>query len=336
MTHAAAFSGRYPVTRLRRLRQTDWIRRLVAESVLTPNDFIWPLFVAEPDEVGEIASMPGVSRHGLDGLLVQAEKAMTAGIPCIALFPHVAARLKTSDCREAVNPDNLVCRAVRHVKARFPDLGIMCDVALDPFNLDGHDGLLRGDEILNDETVEILVQQALIQAQAGADLLGPSDMMDGRVGAIRETLDQGGYQEVSVIAYAAKFASAFYGPFRDAIGSGSFLRGDKKTYQLSPSNRAEALREVALDVAEGADMLMVKPGLPYLDVLREVKDAFALPTLAYQVSGEYAMLKAAAANGWLDNERVVLESLMCFKRAGADAVLTYAALEAAQLLASQS
>ncbi len=336
MSSTAAFSGRYPNTRLRRLRQNAWIRRLVAESDLTANDFIWPLFVAEPDEVGEIASMPGVSRHSLDGILGEAEKAMQAGIPCIALFPHVPAHLKTSDCAEAVNPDNLVCRAVRHVKARFPDLGIMCDVALDPFNADGHDGLVRGDEILNDESVEVLVRQALTQTQAGADLLGPSDMMDGRIGAIRQALDQAGYQAVSIVAYAAKFASAFYGPFRDAIGSGTFLRGDKKTYQLNPANRAEALREVALDVAEGADMLMVKPGMPYLDLVREVKDAFGLPTFAYQVSGEYAMLKAAAANGWLDNDRVVLESLMCFKRAGADAVLTYAALEAAQLLASRS
>lgn len=336
MSSTADFSGRFPVTRLRRMRQSDWVRRLIAESHLSANDFIWPLFVAETDEVGKIASMPGVSRHDLDGLLSQAEKALALGIPCIALFPHVPAHLKTSACEEAINPENLVCRAVRHVKQRFPELGIMCDVALDPFNADGHDGLVRGEEILNDESVEVLVRQALIQSEAGCDLLGPSDMMDGRIGAIRNALDQAGHQQVSIVAYTAKFASAFYGPFRDAIGSGSFLRGDKKTYQLNPANRAEALREVALDVAEGADMLMVKPGMPYLDVVREVKDAFGLPTFAYQVSGEYAMLKAAAGNGWLDNDRVVLESLMCFKRAGADAVLTYAALEAAQLLASQS
>lgn len=336
MSSTAEFSGRYPTTRLRRVRQNDWVRRLVAESAVSANDFIWPLFVSEKDDVGPISSMPGVSRHDLDGLLREAEKALAAGIPCIALFPHVAAELKTSDCAEAVNPENLICRAVSHVKQRFPELGIMCDVALDPFNADGHDGLVRGEEILNDETIAVLVKQALIQTDAGADLLGPSDMMDGRIGAIRQALDRAGHQNVSIVAYAAKFASGFYGPFRDAIGSGSFLRGDKKTYQLNPANRAEALREVALDVAEGADMLMVKPGMPYLDVVREVKDAFGLPTFAYQVSGEYAMLKAAAANGWLDNDRVVLESLMCFKRAGADAVLTYAALEAAQLLASRS
>ncbi len=336
MSTNAAFSGRFPTTRLRRLRQSNWIRRLVAESNLTANDFIWPLFVAEEEETGPVASMPGVSRLNFDGILQAAETALETGIPCIALFPYVPARLKTSDCEEAINPDNLVCQAIRQVKARFPELGVMCDVALDPYNADGHDGLVRGDEILNDETVEVLVRQALIQSEAGCDLLGPSDMMDGRIGAIRQSLDFAGFQGVNIIAYAAKFASALYGPFRDAIGSGSFLRGDKKTYQLNPANRAEALREVAMDVAEGADMLMVKPGMPFLDILRDVKDAFGLPTLAYQVSGEYAMLKAAAQNGWLDHDRVILESLMCFKRAGADAVLTYAALEAAQLLATRS
>ncbi len=335
MPTRAAFSGRFPTTRLRRLRHSDWIRRLVGESKLTPDDFIWPLFVAEGDEVGPVESMPGVSRFDLDGLAGAAEAALEAGIPCIALFPHVPGHLKTSRCEEAVNPENLVCRAVRAVKGRFPELGVMCDVALDPFNADGHDGLLRGEEILNDETVEILVRQALVQADAGCDLLGPSDMMDGRIGAMRAALDGAGHQNVSIVAYAAKFASAFYGPFRDAIGSGSFLRGDKKSYQLNPGNREEALREVELDIAEGADLVMVKPGMPFLDVVRDVKDAFGLPTFAYQVSGEYAMLKAAAENGWLEHDRVLLESLMCFKRAGADAVLTYAALEAAQLLASQ-
>ncbi len=332
----STYSGRYPAVRLRRLRQSDWLRRMVAESHLGASDFIWPLFVAAPGEVGAVKSMPGVYRHDLDGILRLCETALAASIPCIALFPHVPDELKSADCREAVNPDNLVCRAVRAVKQRFPELGVMCDVALDPFNADGHDGLLRDGEILNDETVEVLVQQGLVQAEAGSDLLGPSDMMDGRIGALRSALDEAGHSQVAVMAYAAKFASAFYGPFREAVGSSSALKGDKKTYQLNPANRAEALREVALDVAEGADMVMVKPGLPYLDVLREVKDSFGLPTLAYQVSGEYAMLKAASQRGWLDHDRVVLESLMCFKRAGADAILTYAALEAAQLLATQS
>ena len=330
----SAFTGRYPATRLRRLRQADWVRRLVAENSLQPGDFIWPLFVAEAEDLGPVPSMPGVERHDVEGILRQAEAALAAGIPCIALFPYVPAARKFSDCREAVDPENLICRTVRAVKGRFPELGVMCDVALDPFNADGHDGLVVGEEILNDETVEVLVRQALAQAEAGCDLQGPSDMMDGRIGAIRQALDAAGHQRCSIVAYAAKFASAFYGPFRDAVGSGALLKGDKKTYQLSPANRAEALREVSLDIAEGADMVMVKPGLPYLDVLREVKDAFGLPTFAYQVSGEYAMLKAAAQQGWLDNDKVVLESLMCFKRAGADAILTYAAMEAAQLLAS--
>ena len=329
-----AFSGRFPATRLRRLRQSDWMRRLTAEQQISPDDFIWPLFVSEPADAGPVPSMPGVLRHDEDGLLRACEQALEAGIPCIALFPHVPEALKTPTCDEAVNPDNVICRSVRSVKQRFPELGVMCDVALDPFNADGHDGLVAGEEVLNDETVEVLVRQALVQAEAGCDLQGPSDMMDGRIGALRSALDKAGHQRVPIVAYAAKFASTFYAPFRDAVGSGASLKGDKKTYQLSPGNRAEALREVALDVAEGADLLMVKPGLPYLDVLREVKDAFALPTFAYHVSGEYAMLKAAAQKGWLDNDRAVLESLICFKRAGADAVLTYAALEAAQILAS--
>ncbi|GAB5469052.1 MAG: porphobilinogen synthase [Rhodospirillales bacterium] len=335
MPTRTAFSGRYPQTRLRRLRKSDWLRRLVAEQHLSANDFIWPLFVAEADELGPVQSMPGVERHSVDGLLRQAELALEAGIPCVALFPFVSDGLKTSEAQEAVNPENLVCRAVRAVKSHFPELGVMCDVALDPFNADGHDGLVVGEEILNDETVEVLIKQALIQAEAGCDLLGPSDMMDGRIGAIRQALDGAGLEQVAIVAYAAKFASAFYGPFREAIGSGGALKGDKKTYQLDPRNRAEALREVTLDVAEGADMVMVKPGMPYLDILRDVKDAFGLPTFAYQVSGEYAMLKAASQLDWLDHDRVVLESLVCFKRAGADAVLTYAALEAVQLLASQ-
>jgi porphobilinogen synthase len=330
---SAPHPGAFPTTRLRRTRSDAPTRRLVAEHRLSPDDFIWPLFVAEAADAGPIASMPGVERHTLDGLLRQGEAALGAGIPYVALFPYVDASLKTEDCREAVDPENLVCRAVRHLKARFPELGVLCDVALDPFNATGHDGLVQDGRILNDESVEVLVKQTLIQAEAGCDILGPSDMMDGRVGAMRRALDAKGFQEVKIASYAVKYASAFYGPFRDAIGSQGALKGDKKTYQMDPANSDEALREVAQDLAEGADMVMVKPGLPYLDIIRRVKDAYAVPTLAYQVSGEYAMLKAAARNGWLDNDRAVLETLLAFKRAGADAILTYAALEASQLLA---
>jgi len=330
---SAPYPGAFPTTRLRRTRTDEATRRLVAEHRLSPHDFIWPLFVAEPADAGPVASLPGVERHTLDGLPRQAELALAAGIPVVALFPYVDAGLKTEDCREAINPENLVCRAVRAVKARFPELAVLCDVALDPFNATGHDGLLVGERILNDESVEVLVQQTLIQAEAGCDILGPSDMMDGRVGAMRRALDAKGFQDVKIASYAAKYASAFYGPFRDAIGSKGALKGDKKTYQLDPANSDEALREVALDLAEGADMVMVKPGLPYLDIVRRVKDAFAVPTLVYQVSGEYAMMKAAAQNGWLDNDRAVLETLLAFKRAGADGILTYAALEACRLLA---
>jgi porphobilinogen synthase len=325
--------GRYPATRLRRLRRTPFLRELVAEHRLRPADFIWPLFVAEPGSAGPISSMPGVERHTLDELLRQAEAGLAAGIGVVALFPFVEGSLKTSDCREALDPENLVCRAVRAVKARFPELAVLCDVALDPFNLDGHDGLVVDGRILNDESLELLVTQALVQAEAGCDILGPSDMMDGRIAAIRAALDAKGHQDTIVLSYAAKYASAFYGPFRDAIGSGGYLKGDKKTYQMDPGNGTEALREVELDLAEGADMVMVKPGMPYLDVILRLKQRFAVPVAAYQVSGEYAMLKGAAQNGWLDNDRVVLESLLAFKRAGADAILTYAALEAAQLLA---
>ncbi|HKY95235.1 MAG TPA: porphobilinogen synthase [Kiloniellales bacterium] len=329
------FPGRYPTTRLRRLRRTPFLRGLVAEHRLSPADLIWPLFVAEPESAGPVPSMPGVERHTVDGLMQQAEAALAHGIGVVALFPYVERERKTSDCREAIDPDNLVCRAVRAVKSRFPELGVLCDVALDPFNLDGHDGLVVDGRILNDESVDILVKQALVQAEAGCDILGPSDMMDGRIAAIRRALDAAGRQDTVLLSYAAKYASAFYGPFRDAIGSGGFLKGDKKTYQMDPANGAEALREVAQDLDEGADMVMVKPGLPYLDIVLRVKQAFAVPVAAYQVSGEYAMLKGAARNGWLDNDRVVLESLLAFKRAGADAILTYAALEAAQLLAKE-
>ena len=329
---ALPFPGRFPATRLRRNRSDDAVRRLVAEHRLGPADLIWPLFVAEPQSAGPVASLPGVERHTLDGLLGQCEAAAEAGIPVVALFPYVEPELKTADCREAVNPENLVCRAVRAAKARFPELAVLCDVALDPFNALGHDGLVEGERILNDESVAVLVEQALVQAEAGCDIQGPSDMMDGRIGAIRQALDARGFRDSKICSYAAKYASAFYGPFRDAIGSKGALKGDKKTYQLDPANGDEAIREVELDLAEGADMVMVKPGLPYLDIVHRVKQAFGVPTMVDQVSGEYAMLKAAAQNGWIDNDRAVLESLLAFKRAGADGILSYAALEACRLM----
>jgi len=324
--------GAFPQVRPRRNRSAAWVRRMVAENRLGTEDLIWPVFIHDGSGRQPIASMPGVDRLGLDCLVDGIGAASERGIGAVALFPYTDQALKTPDAREAVNPDNLVCRAVRAVKRALPEVGIICDVALDPYNSDGHDGLVRDGRILNDETVEVLCRQALAQAEAGCDAVAPSDMMDGRVGAIRETLDGAGLQDVKIIAYAAKYASCFYGPFREAVGSGSRLVGDKKTYQMDPANSDEALREVALDLQEGADMVMVKPGLPYLDIIRRVKDRFAVPTLAYQVSGEYAMLKAAARNGWLDNDRAVLETLLGFKRAGADAVLTYAAVEAAELL----
>ena len=322
-----------PRTRLRRNRRFDWSRRIVAEHRLTVDDLIWPVFVVEGSGVRQpIASMPGVERLSIDLLVEAAKEAYGLGIPAIAVFPSIDPALKTPDGREALNPDNLVCRAVRAVKAAVPDLGIICDVALDPFNSDGHDGLVVDGEVLNDESVEILARMAVVQAQAGCDVVAPSDMMDGRIGAIRDALDAADLQSIQIVSYAAKYASAFYGPFRDAVGSSGTLKGDKKGYQMDPANTEEALREVALDIAEGSDMVMVKPGLPYLDVIRRVKDSFGVPTLAYQVSGEYAMLRAAADNGWLDWDKVVLESLMSFKRAGADAILTYTAPHAARLL----
>ncbi len=323
-----------PDTRLRRPRRHEWSRRLVAENVLTVNDLIWPVFVVEGTNVRQdITSMPGVQRLSIDLLVEAARMAADLGIPAIAVFPSVEPSLKTPDAREAVNPDNLVCRAVSAVKKAVPQLGIICDVALDPFNSDGHDGIVRDGYVVNDETVAILARMAVVQAQAGCDVVAPSDMMDGRVKAIRDALEDSNLLDVQILSYAAKYASAFYGPFRDAVGSTGALKGDKKTYQMDPANAAEAVREVAMDIAEGADMVMVKPGLPYLDIVRLVKQSFQLPTLAYQVSGEYAMMKAAALNGWLDWDRVMLESLMAFKRAGADAVLTYCAPEAARLLA---
>jgi len=318
---------------MRRNRRYPWSRKLVAENVLTAGDLIWPIFVTEGQNQRQpIASMPGVVRYSLDTLVDAVGEAASLGIPAIALFPEVDPAAKTPDASEATNPENLICRAVRAVKKALPDLGVVCDVALDPFNSDGHDGILVDGYVENDITVDVLRRQALVQAEAGCDVIAPSDMMDGRVGAIRDALDGEGFERVQIMSYAAKYASAFYGPFRDAIGTKAVLKGDKKTYQMDPANTDEALREVALDIEEGADMVMVKPGMPYLDIVRRVKDAFGVPTFAYQVSGEYAMLKGAANNGWLDNDRVILETLLGFKRAGADGVLTYFAVEAAKLL----
>jgi porphobilinogen synthase len=326
-------TGRFPRTRLRRNRRQPWSRALVAENVLTTGDLIWPIFITEgTGQKQPIASMPGVLRYSLDTLMEAVGEAHDFGIPAVALFPEVPAALKTPDGREATNPDNLICRAVRAIKKAHPDLGVICDAALDPFNSDGHDGIVIDGYVENDVTVDVLCRQSIVQAEAGCDVIAPSDMMDGRVGAIRDALDGVGLQRVQIMSYAAKYASAFYGPFRDAISTKGALKGDKKTYQMDPANTDEALREVALDIEEGADMVMVKPGMPYLDIVRRVKETFGLPTFVYQVSGEYAMLKGAAQNGWLDNDRVILETLTGFKRAGANGVLTYFAIEAAKLL----
>jgi porphobilinogen synthase len=318
---------------MRRNRRDPWSRRLVAENRFSVDDLIWPVFVTDSSTRPEpVPSMPGVVRHTVSSLVDAVGEARDLGIAAIAPFPFIAAERKTPDAREAVNPENLLCRSVRAVREAFPDVGIACDVALDPFNSDGHDGLVIDGYVDNDRTVHVLCRQAQVQAEAGCDVIAPSDMMDGRIGAIRDHLDAVGLQHVRILSYAAKYASAFYGPFRDAVGSTAALKGDKKTYQMDPANSDEALREVALDIDEGADMVMVKPGMPYLDIVRRVKEAFGLPTFVYQVSGEYAMLKAAALNGWLDNDKAVLESLLAFKRAGADAVLSYFAVEAANLL----
>ena len=319
--------------RPRRNRKADWSRRLVRENTLTVDDLIWPLFLTEGEGVRqEVPSMPGVARLSVDLAVVEAERAAALGIPALALFPNTDPGKRDETGSEALNPENLVCRASRAIKAAVPNLGLVTDVALDPYTSHGHDGLLEGEVILNDETVETLARQAVLQAQAGSDVIAPSDMMDGRVGAIREALDAAGHADVQIMAYAAKYASAFYGPFRDAVGTSKTLRGDKRTYQMDPANSREALREVALDLEEGADMVMVKPGLPYLDICAKVKDAFGVPTFAYQVSGEFAMIEAAARNGWLDGERAMLESLMAFKRAGCDGVLTYFAPRVAEIL----
>jgi len=319
--------------RPRRNRQSEWVRRMVREHVLTADDLIWPLFLVDGERKRvPVSSMPGVERISIDEAVRDAERAAKLRIPCIALFPYTDPDLRDDTGSEALNPENLVCRAIRAIKNEVPDIGVLCDVALDPYTSHGHDGLLHDGEIVNDETVEVLVKQALVEAEAGCDIIAPSDMMDGRVGAIRRGLDAAGRIDVLIMAYAAKYASAFYGPFRDAVGSSATLVGDKRTYQMDPANADEALREVEMDLAEGADLVMVKPGMPYLDVLRLVKDAFAVPTFAYQVSGEYAMVMAAANNGWLDGEKAMMESLTAFKRAGADGILTYFAPRVAEKL----
>ena len=318
---------------MRRTRRTDWSRRLTAEHRLSVDDLIWPLFVHEGDTPRvPVETMPGVDRLSIDEAVNAAREAARLGIPVIALFPYTDPADRDPGGSKAIDPENLVCRATRAIRRAVPDIGILCDVALDPYTSHGHDGLLQDDVILNDETVEVLVAQALIQAGAGCDIIAPSDMMDGRVGAIRQALEAAGHSHVQIMAYAAKYASAFYGPFRDAIGSTAALKGDKRTYQMDPANADEALREVALDITEGADMVMVKPGLPYLDILYRVKQRFGMPTFAYQVSGEYAMLSFAARHGCFDRDRVMMESLLAFKRAGADGILTYFALDAAKLL----
>ncbi|MFN0164139.1 MAG: porphobilinogen synthase [Burkholderiales bacterium] len=331
--------GNFPQVRMRRNRRTDFSRRLVQEHVLTANDLIYPVFVLDDKDVGvgisqPVSSMPGVSRMTLDRLLHVADESLELGIPCLALFPVIEPSRKSPDGKEAENPDGLVPRVVAALKQRFPELGVMCDVALDPYTSHGQDGVIDANGYIeNEPTIEILCRQARVQADAGVDVVAPSDMMDGRIGAIRATLDGAGHELTQIMAYAAKYASAFYGPFRDAVGSAANLgKSDKKTYQMDPANSNEALREVALDLAEGADMVMVKPGMPYLDIVRRVKDEFKAPTFVYQVSGEYAMLKAASQNGWLDERRVVMESLLGFKRAGADGVLTYFARDAARWL----
>jgi porphobilinogen synthase len=323
--------------RPRRNRKSEWARRMVRENVLTTDDLIWPMFVVDGNNARTpIAPMPGVDRLTVDQVVRDAERAARLDIPCIALFPYTEPSLRDEQGSEALNPDNLVCQSVRAIKKEFPDIGVLCDVALDPFTSHGHDGLIADGKILNDETVAVLVRQALTQAEAGCDIIAPSDMMDGRVGAIREALDDTGFVDVQIMSYAAKFASAFYGPFRDAIGSAKTLTGDKRTYQMDSANSDEALREVELDIAEGADMVMVKPGMPYLDIVRRVKDTFAMPTFVYQVSGEYAMIAGAARNGWIDGERAMMEALLGFKRAGADGILTYFAAQAAEKIKARS
>ncbi|MEE9427347.1 MAG: porphobilinogen synthase [Paracoccaceae bacterium] len=322
-----------PSSRFRRLRQNPALRNLVQEHTLSPNDLIWPVFIQEGENTSTpIKSMPGVERLSLDLLVKAAQKSVGLGIPAICLFPYIEQGLKTEDCADAWNPDNLVNRAIRLLKSNVPEIAVMSDVALDPYNINGHDGFVVNGEILNDETVDALVKMALAQADAGVDIIGPSDMMDGRIGAIRAALEGKNHKNTAIMSYAAKFASAYYGPFRDAVGASNALTGDKKTYQIDPANADEALRNIARDLAEGADMIMVKPGQPYLDICRRAKNRFGAPTFAYQVSGEYAMIAGAAENGWIDGDAVMLESLLAFKRAGCDGILTYFAPAAARLL----
>ncbi|NNU80735.1 porphobilinogen synthase [Halovulum dunhuangense] len=323
----------FPLSRPRRLRQSGWIRDMVAEVSLSPSDLIWPIFLVDGQDMRvPIASMPGVERLSVDLAVEAAREAADLGIPCVALFPYTDPARKTPGAEEAWNPANLVNTATRAIKAAVPGLGVMLDVALDPYNSDGHDGILRDGMVLNDETLVALERQALAQAEAGADILGPSDMMDGRIGVIRQALESHEFQDTMILSYAAKYASAYYGPFRDAVGATGMLKGDKKTYQMDPRNTDEALREVAIDLAEGADMVMVKPGLAYLDICARVKEKFGVPTFAYQVSGEYAMIAAAGANGWIDQDRVMLESLTAFRRAGCDGILTYFAPTVARMI----
>jgi porphobilinogen synthase len=334
ITTTEPLSGGFPAIRMRRNRKAPWSRRLVAEHRLSPSDLIWPMFVVDGDaQRVPVASMPGVERLSVDLIVEAAKEAERLGIPAIALFPFTDPKKRSEDAHEAFNADNLVCRATRAIKAAKLDLGVILDVALDPYTSHGHDGLLIGDEIANDETNAALVKQALVQAEAGADVLAPSDMMDGRIGVIRSALEAAGFKNAQIMSYAAKYASAFYGPFRDAVGSTGLLKGDKRTYQMDPANTEEALREVAIDLDEGADMVMVKPGMPYLDIVQRVSSEFGVPTFAYQVSGEYAMLAGAFERGWLDADKTMLESLLAFKRAGAAGVLTYFAPRAARLLA---
>lgn len=328
-------TGPYPKTRFRRTKRSDALRRMVRESTLSIDDLIWPVFVRDgEDDETPVESMPGVSRMTVDRVVKAAEEASNLGIPAICLFPYIDVSLKTELCEEAWNPDNLSNRATRAIKDAVPDIAVMTDVALDPYNINGHDGIVRDGVIVNDESVEALVKMALQQAAAGSDILGPSDMMDGRIGRMREALEGAGHQDTSILSYSAKYASAFYGPFRDAVGASGLLKGDKKTYQMDPGNTDEALRLIERDLKEGADMIMVKPGMPYLDICRRVSEAFGAPLFAYQVSGEYAMIKGAAERGWIDGDRAMMESLMGFKRAGCDGILTYFALEAARALQS--
>ena len=323
----------FPSSRFRRTRKNEKIRNLVSETSVSAHDFIWPIFICDGNNVEQdVPSMPGVKRRSVDRLVQAASEAFDLGIPAVCLFPYTDQSLKTEDCAEAWNPNNLSNKATRAIKKAIPELVVMSDVALDPYNINGHDGFVENGKILNDKTVEALVKQALSQAEAGIDVIGPSDMMDGRIGAIRSALETGGYTEVSIMSYSAKYSSSFYGPFRDAVGASGALTGDKKTYQMDVANSNEALRLVARDLKEGADMVMIKPGMPYLDVCRRVKDVFGAPTFAYQVSGEYAMLSAAFQNGWLDRDKIIIETLLSFKRSGCDGILTYFAPEAAKLL----